>query len=128
MDDFCSPVFHSDQARNISAMRTDVKETKDGYELDIDLPGYSKDNVKATIKDGYLTISATIDESGEAKEDDGKYIRRERYQGSVKRSFYVGEGVDQDSISAKFTDGILKLTLPKIKPVEPQEKLISIEG
>ena len=129
MDDFCAPVFMTGESKTkLSPMRTDVRETENGYELDIDLPGYSKDNVKATIKDGYLTISATIDENGDTESEDGKYIRRERYTGSMKRSFYVGEQVDEDAISAKFTDGILKLTIPKTKPVEPQEKLIAIEG
>ena len=111
-------------------MRTDVKETKTGYELEIELPGEKKEDVKAELKDGYLTVSAVSNKSTDEKNSEGKYIRRERYSGSCSRSFYVGEGVKQEDIKAKFEDGTLKLEIPKeeAKPAVEQKKYISIEG
>ena len=111
-------------------MRTDVKETKTGYELEIELPGVKKEDVKAELKDGYLTVSAVSNKSTDEKNSEGKYIRRERYSGSCSRSFYVGEGVKQEDIKAKFEDGTLKLEIPKeeAKPAVEQKKFISIEG
>ena len=111
-------------------MRTDVKETKTSYELEIELPGVKKEDVKAELKDGYLTVSAVSNKSTDEKNSEGKYIRRERYSGSCSRSFYVGEGVKQEDIKAKFEDGTLKLEIPKeeAKPAVEQKKYISIEG
>lgn len=112
-----------------NVMRTDVKETNEGYEIDMDLPGFRKEDVKAQLKDGYLTIQATKDASDDKKDKDGKYIRRERYSGSVSRSFYVGDKLTEEDIHAKFEDGILKLTLPKADTHKVDEnKYISIEG
>lgn len=110
-------------------MKTDVKEVENGYEVDIDLPGFKKDEITLELKDGYLTISAAKGLDKDEKEKDGKYIRRERYAGTMSRSFYVGEGVEQDDIHAKYENGILKLSIPKkdAKEVE-QKKYISIEG
>lgn len=118
---------HRGNTQNV--MRTDVKETEQCYEVDIELPGFKKEDVKAQLKDGYLTISAVKNaESGE-KDSNGKYIRRERYSGSMSRQFYVGKNVMQEDIHAKFEDGILKLTVPKkdARQVE-QSKYIAIEG
>jgi HSP20 family molecular chaperone IbpA len=111
-------------------MRTDVKETETGYELDLDLPGYKKEDVQAELKDGYLTITASTSSNKDEKDEDGKYIRRERYSGTCSRSFYVGEDISQQDIKAKFEDGTLKLSIPKKeeKPAEEEKKLISIEG
>jgi len=111
-------------------MKTDIKEMKDGYELEIDLPGFKKDEVTAELKDGYLTVSAETNTKKDEKAEDGKYIRRERYSGSCSRSFYVGDGVKQEDIKAKFEDGTLKLFVPKeaAKPSVEQKKYISIEG
>ena len=111
-------------------MRTDVKETKTGYELEIELPGVKKEDVKAELKDGYLTVSAVSNKQTDEKNSEGKYLRRERYSGSCSRSFYVGEGVKQEDIKAKFEDGTLKLEIPKeeAKPAVEQKKYISIEG
>ncbi len=111
-------------------MRTDIKETDGGYELDIDLPGYRKEDVQAELKEGYLTISASSSKDNSEKDKDGKYIRRERYYGSCSRSFYVGEAVTQDDIKARFEDGILKVSVPKVeaKPEIEQSKYIAIEG
>ena len=110
-------------------MKTDVKETDNAYELDIDLPGYKKDEVTAKLENGYLTISATKGANNDEQNKEGKYIRRERYTGTMSRSFYVGEDVQQEDIHAKFEDGILKLTVPKEDPKKVEEKkYISIEG
>ena len=119
--------LYGKHAKNM--MKTDVRETDNGYELDIDLPGFKKDEISAQLKDGYLTISAAKGLDKDEKEKDGKYIRRERYAGTMSRSFYVGEGVEQDDIHAKYETGILKLSIPKkdAKEVE-QKKYISIEG
>lgn len=111
-------------------MKTDIKEKDKEYEVDIELPGYKKEDVKAELKDGYLTISAAKNVSTEDKKEDGKYIRKERFSGNVSRSFYVGEDMTQEDIHAKFEDGILKLTVPKkeAKKVEDKKSYITIEG
>ena len=133
MDDFDKAFWgkknplYGKNAKNL--MKTDVREHDKGYELDVDLPGFKKDEISAQLKDGYLTISAAKGLDKDEKEKDGKYIRRERYAGTMSRSFYVGEGVEQDDIHAKYENGILKLSIPKkdAKEVE-QKKYISIEG
>lgn len=114
----------------VSVMRTDVKESDAGYELHIDLPGYKKEDVRAELKDGNLTISATNKVENEQKDENGKYIRRERFYGNCTRSFYVGEQVEQTDIKAKFEDGILKVFVPKkeAKPEIEERKYIAIEG
>jgi hypothetical protein len=89
----------------------------------------SKDDVSVEVKDGYLTVSAHKEEDKDEKGDDGKFLRRERYQGSRTRSFYVGKGLKNTDVTAKFTDGVLSLTFPKeIKPVEEPQQLVQIEG
>ena len=110
-------------------MKTDIKEMKDGYQLEVDLPGFKKDEITAELKDGYLTISAAKGLDKDEKDNNGKYIRRERYAGSMSRSFYVGNGVHQDDIHAKYEDGILKLSIPKkAQQTVEQKNYISIEG
>lgn len=113
-----------------NVMRTDIKESDNGFELAIDLPGYKKEDVKAELKDGYLTISAETKEDNEKQDESGKYIRRERYYGTCSRSFYVGEELTQEDIRARFEDGILKLSVPKkeIQPKVEETKYIPIEG
>ena len=109
-------------------MKTDVRETKDSYELDIDLPGFKKDEVKVDLKDGYLTISAAKGLDKDEQDKKGHYIRRERYAGQCSRSFYVGDGVEAKDVHAKFEDGILRLSMPKAAPKElPQQSSINIE-
>ena len=112
-------------------MTTDIKEKKDGYELEMDLPGFKKDEITAELKDGYMTISAAkgLDQD-EQEKDTGRYLRRERYAGACQRTFYVGEDVTEEDIKAEFKHGILKLFIPKkeAKPAEPEKKFISIEG
>lgn len=111
-------------------MRTDIKESDAGYELDIDLPGCKKENVTAELKEGYLTIKAETNRSDEQKDENGRYIRRERYYGNCSRSFYIGEDVTQEDIKAKFEDGILKISIPKkeAKPAVEESRFIQIEG
>ena len=110
-------------------MKTDVKEKENEYEVDIDLPGFKKEDVKAELKDGYLTISATKGLDHEEEKKDGKYIRKERYSGNMSRTFYVGENITQEDIHAKYEDGILKLTVPKKEEKKQEEKnYITIEG
>ena len=105
-------------------MKTDVRETEETYELDIDLPGFRKDEVNVELKDGYLTISAAKGLDKDQKDDEGHYIRQERYSGSCSRSFYVGD-IQPEDIHAKYEDGILKLTLPKAdqKAMEHQNRI-----
>ena len=119
--------LYGKRANNV--MKTDVKETESGYEVDIDLPGFKKDEVSASLENGYLTISAAKGLDKDEQDKEGKYIRKERYAGSMSRSFYVGEGVDQNDIHAKFEDGILRLSVPKEnKKAVEQNKYIAIEG
>lgn len=104
--------LYGKHAKNM--MKTDVRDMEDHYEVDIDLPGFKKEEVNAELKDGYITISAAKGVDKEEKDKKtGKYIRRERYMGSMSRSFYVGEDITQEEIHAKFEDGILQLTIPK---------------
>ncbi|MCI6004847.1 MAG: Hsp20/alpha crystallin family protein [Blautia sp.] len=112
-------------------MKTDVKELDNGYEVMIDLPGFKKDEVKASLENGYLTISAAKGlDKDEKEKDTGRYIRRERYAGACSRSFYVGDNVRQEDIKAEFKHGILKLFVPKkqAKPAVENDNYISIEG
>ena len=111
-------------------MNTDIKESDQGYELDIDLPGVHKDHLSAELKDGYLCISATAEQTRNDSVQNERYLRRERFIGSCRRSFYVGEMVKQEDIRARFEDGILRLFIPKVSQMvqEDQKKLIAIEG
>ena len=110
-------------------MKTDVHEHDNGYEVDIDLPGFKKDEIKLALENGYLSVSAAKALNNDEKDKKGKVIRQERYSGSMQRSFYVGEGLTEEDIKAKFEDGVLKLTVPKKeKEAVPEKKLIQIEG
>ncbi len=111
-------------------MKTDIREDEKGFELDIELPGCSREDVSAELKDGYLTIAGKTSSSSDEKDDSGRFIRRERYQGSCSRSFFVGDELEQEDIKAKFENGILKVFVPKKEP-KPQvetRKMIQIEG
>ena len=119
-----SPLYGK-HAKNL--MKTDVRETDNSYEVDIDLPGFKKDEVNVQLEDGYLTVSAAkgLDKDEKKK---GRYIRQERYAGQCSRSFYVGESVKPKDVHAKFEDGILKLSLPKAEqPKLPDHRTITIE-
>ncbi len=121
---FRDPFFAEHESK---VMKTDIKETKDSFLIDIDLPGYEKENIKIDVEDGYLTVQASTDSNKEEKED-GKFVRRERYTGSCSRSFYVGEQVTYDKVNATFKNGILKLVVPKIDEKEaiPEKKYVQI--
>ena len=128
-DDFARPVApRRGNGAPAQVMKTDVKELDNGFDLDIELPGYKKEDLQLELKEGYLTISATkkLDNNDEKK---GHYIRRERFVGTSARSFYVGEEVTQEDIKAKFEDGILNIFVPKkeAQPKLPESKYIAIE-
>ncbi|MFC2661587.1 MAG: Hsp20/alpha crystallin family protein [Eubacterium sp.] len=111
-------------------MKSDVKDAGDHYELTMDLPGFSKDNVKLQLKDGVLNFQAATSKNNDEKDKDGKYLRRERFQGSCSRSFYVGKDVKEEDIKAKFENGVLTVCVPKKedKPEVEDNHLIQIEG
>ena len=119
--------LYGKNAKNM--MKTDIREHDAGYELDIDLPGFKKDEINVDLENGYLTISAAKGLDKDEKDQEGKYIRRERYAGAMQRSFYVGDVVTHEDIKAKFEDGILRLSIPKkdAKAIETK-KTIAIEG
>ena len=139
-DDFFDFPFYDDKAdRKIqrklyghhagNLMKTDIKEKKDGYELEIDLPGFKKEDVKIQLKDGYLNIQATREEKKDEKDGKGKYVRRERYTGTCNRSFYIGKSIKHEDIHAKYDNGILHLTFPKeeTKKEVEEKKFIAID-
>ena len=132
MDDFAFPnvdkVLYGKHASNL--MKTDVTETDSGYEVDIDLPGFKKDEIQMQLENGYLTVSAAKGLNKDEKNEDGRYVRRERYAGSVSRSFYVGENVTEKDIHPKYENGILSFKMPKDdkKAVEEKKHYIAIEG
>ena len=134
MNDFSFPTFpnvdkelYGKHAKNL--MKTDVKETEKGYEVDMDLPGFKKEDVKIQLKDGYLNIQATREEKKDEKDEKGKYVRRERYTGTCNRSFYVGPSIKHEDIHAKYENGILHVTFPKeeTKKEVEEKKFIAID-
>ena len=135
MDDFFEDFANSSYYRpnrigTVPAMKADVQELGDAYQIDLELPGFRKEDLQAELKDGYLTIKATRQNTEEQKDDKGRYIRQERYSGHYQRSFYVGEDITQEDVHAAFENGILKLTVPKREPQPKinESKAILIEG
>ena len=132
-DDFDRQMQHMDRrlyGRNAKReMKTDVREKEDGYEIDMDLPGFKKDQVELSLENGYLTVTANKGFDKDEKDDKGRMIRQERYAGSMQRSFYVGDNMTEEDVKARFEDGVLHLNLPKkdAKKV-PEKKTICIEG
>ncbi|WP_303858067.1 Hsp20/alpha crystallin family protein [Aminicella lysinilytica] len=127
-DDFMStPMFRGQWYGTL--MKSDVKDMDDHYELDMDLPGLKKENVKIQLKKGTLTVEATADTNNDEKDENGKFIRRERFQGSCTRSFYVGDRLEQEDIKARFDNGVLKISIPKEsnKPEIEENNYIAIE-
>lgn len=124
-DMFRDPFFTNEESK---IMKTDIKEKKDKYIIDIDLPGYEKENIKMSIEDGYLTVNASTNTEKEDKEE-GKFLRKERYMGSCSRSFYVGDAVENEDIKASFKNGTLKIEIPKKenKKELPEVKYIPID-
>lgn len=109
-------------------MKTDIRENENGYEVLVDLPGFAKEDIHVKLEKGYMTISAAKEQNEEEKDKDGKFIRRERYSGSVSRSFYVGDALATEDVKAKYENGMLQLTVPKkeAKALE-QDSYIAIE-
>ena len=124
-DMFRDPFFTNEESK---IMKTDIKEKKDKYIIDIDLPGYEQENIKMSIEDGYLTVNASTNTEKEDKEE-GKFVRKERYMGSCSRSFYVGDAVENEDIKASFKNGTLKIEIPKKenKKELPEVKYIPID-
>ena len=119
-----SRALYGKHAKNL--MKTDVRETEDTYEVDIDLPGFKKDEITVDLKEGYLTIQAAKGLDKDEQDKKGKYIRQERYAGACSRSFYVGD-IKPEDVSAKYEDGILKISLPKAGKKElPKQSTIAI--
>ena len=123
-DMFRDPFFKGEN----KIMKTDIKENENDYNIDIDLPGFDKEDIKIDIENGYLNVSAKKESNNEEKED-GKYVRRERYLGECSRSFYVGDSLNEEDIKATFKNGTLSLVVPKDdkKKIE-EKKYIQIEG
>lgn len=131
-DDFFDDFFNAPARRSYmptASMKCDVKELDQSYQIDMQLPGYDKDDIEVSVDKGYLTVSASHKENKEDKED-GKYIRKECFTGSCQRSFYVGDAVKGEVIGAAFTNGILSLTVPKAEalPQNETKQLVHIEG
>lgn len=119
-DDFFRDDFFDRKDRmNYNLMKTDIREDENSYLLEVDLPGYSKDDIKIDITDGYLTINAKVEK--EDNDENKNYVRRERFTGEVTRSFYVGEDIKEDEVKANFKNGILTLEVPKLS-LEDQKK------
>lgn len=108
-------------------MRTDVHEHDEGYEVDIDLPGFKKDEITLSLENGYLTVAAAKGLDKDEEDKKGRIIRRERYAGAMQRSFFVGKNLTEEDIKAKFEDGVLKLSVPKKEAKLPEKKVIMIE-
>lgn len=122
---FDDPFFFQHESK---LMKTDIREKDDKYLIDVDLPGYDKEDIKISVEDGYLNIQATVNKKNDEKEK-GKFIRKERYMGTCSRSFYVGDEIKSEDVKATFKKGILKLEIPKIeeKKKMPNKKYIQIE-
>lgn len=125
-DDFFDEGFFPKKERNL--MKTDIREKKDKYVVDIDLPGFEKENISLSLDNGYLNISAKT-EKEENNEDEERFVRQERFYGECSRSFYVGEDITEEDINAKFNNGILKIEIPKKEKQEklPESKQIEIK-
>ena len=123
---FRDPFFEGTESK---VMKTDIKEKKDKYLIDIDLPGYEKEDIKMEISDGYLTVHASVNKEVDDEKEKGKYVRKERYVGECSRSFYVGDNVTEDEIKAKFKNGTLTIEVPKKEEKKelPDKKYIPIE-
>ena len=135
MDDFRYPAFpdvdktlYGKHAKNL--MKTDVKEKDGSFEVDIDLPGFKKDEITMHLEDGYITVSAAKGLDKDEKDEKGTYVRHERYAGNMSRSFYVGEQITEDDIHPKYENGILSFSVPKKegKAIEDKKRYIAIEG
>lgn len=119
--------LYGKNAKNM--MKTDVKETEGGYQVAVEMPGFDKNEISVELDKGYLTLTASRNLNQDEQDEEGKYIRRERYAGTMQRSFYVGEGVQQEDIKARYENGVLTLEVPKEDTQKIQQsKYIAIEG
>ena len=110
-------------------MLTDVKEHENHYAVEIDLPGFKKDEIKLELNEGYLTITASKGVDEEEKNKQGRIVRQERYSGVMQRTYYVGEQIKAEDIKARYEDGVLKLEIPKVEEKKlPEKNTIMIEG
>ena len=127
---FGSDVDHKLYGKNAAhVMRTDLKELDGGYELAIDLPGFKKDQIELTLRNGYLTITAQKGLEQDGKDTDGRIVHRERYNGTMSRSYYLGDHITEEDVKARFEDGVLTLTFPKEEARKlPERRTIQIEG
>lgn len=125
-DMLSDPFFNGTENK---VMKTDIKEKKDKYMIEIDMPGYEKEDIKIEIEDGYLTVHGTMKKELDDEKEKGKYVRKERYVGECSRSFYVGDNVKEEDIKAKFKNGTLTLEVPKKEEKKelPDKKYIPIE-
>lgn len=128
-DFFDDPFFHREERPNhpMPVMKTDIRENENNYIIDIDLPGFNKEDIMIDVEDGYLNIKASMN-SSRNEEENGKYIRRERFIGECSRSFFVGEELDSEDIKATFKNGILTLEVPKVDETKkvPEKKYVEI--
>ena len=125
---FSHPFFKGSERMQMPSMKTDVREKDGMYLMDVDLPGFEKDDIKAELNNGYLTISASRDSSKDESNEESGYVYRERCSGQCSRSFYVGDSVKEEDIKAAYNNGILSLTFPKEAPKQIEEKkYIAIE-
>ena len=123
-DDFFDDSFFSKKDKSL--MKTDIRETKDKFIIDMDLPGFSKENINLSLKNGYLEINAKVEKEDNSNEEE-KYVRKERFYGECSRSFYVGDDVTEEDISAEFKNGILKIEVPKVNSEEKETETKQIE-
>lgn len=118
-DLFTDPFFSKNESK---VMKTDIKEKDDKYLIYVDLPGYEKENIKIDIDDGYLTVTGEVNNTKENKQEDGSFVRKERYIGTCTRSFYIGEDITEDEVKASFKNGVLNIEIPKKEEKKIQEK------
>ncbi len=121
-DDFFKPMFLDER----QDLKTNIKETDDGYELEVEIPGYKKDEIKVSLENGYLTVSCAKESKEEEKGKNSRYVRKEISE-SCQRSYYVGNDITQEQIKAKYDNGILSLTVPKEQPKLAKNNYIAIE-
>ena len=128
LDPFFDEFFDMESnSRFNSVMKTDIKDNGDHYEFKVEMPDIKKEDIKVSLSDGYLTIEAKHTENNDEQNKDGKFVRRERYYGSYKRSFYVGDEINQEDVKAKLDNGVLTLTCAKKEEVVPEDNYITIE-
>ena len=123
-DFFNDDMFFNNKKNNL--MKTDIRETKNSYIIDMDLPGYEKENINLALNNGYLEVTAKVEKENN-EENEEKYVRRERFVGECSRSFYVGDDLEEEDIDAEFKNGILKVTIPKKEQLEDKKETKQIE-